>query len=185
MTASDNNDTGPSNEERMAAFFGDTSGAEPPADYLDAWEKLADVDAKAAEIRELESAPGGDALALRARRQDLAQLRGEHVRLLALAMGHEPEPAPMTDTPPTWTLRKPQRDKGYTWALHRVLKGCLERREPRPTAKRVLDLWSSHQEHVIVKVLSDGFDYYDQRGEVKTCSLEVLRKSIDGLTSKP
>ncbi len=99
MTASDNNDTGPSSEERIAAFFASSDGAEPPADYLDAWGKLEDVDAKAAEIRELESAPGGDALALRAKRQDLAQLRREHARLLALAMGHEPEPEPATPTP--------------------------------------------------------------------------------------
>lgn len=154
-------------------------------------ERWLKVDTIEDEIRRIEALPSGDYDADVRKREELASLRNALAALLE-EPGDDAQASGAAETRPRtaeaiapddqWTVRRPKLDKGYTWALHRVLVECKRNGEPRPTARRVLDLLRDCKAPEISKVLADSFDFYDARGNVKTCELETLRKSIANLT---
>lgn len=106
-----------------------------------------------------------------------------------------PAPAPATDaaTPapvtgsasnaPAWTVIKPLRYNGYTAPLHRLIAAAHRDGKPCPTARDVVEAWRNNAPAEIAKVLPDGFDYYDTKGDTKTADLEAIRKAIGRMTS--
>ena len=95
-------------------------------------------------------------------------------------------PAPLTDRPsnaPAWTVNKPQRYSGYAAPLHRLLAAAHRDGNPCPTARDVVETWRHNAPAEIAKVLPDGFDYYDAKGDTKTADLEAIRKAIRRMTS--
>ena len=95
-------------------------------------------------------------------------------------------PAPLTDRPsnaPAWTVNKPQRYSGYAAPLHRLLAAAHRDGNPCPTARDVVETWRHNAPAEIAKVLPDGFDYYDAKGDTKTAGLEAIRKAIGRMTS--
>lgn len=94
-------------------------------------------------------------------------------------------PAPLTDRPsnaPAWTVNKPQRYSGYAAPLHRLLAAAHRDGNPCPTARDVVEAWRNNAPAEIAKVLPDGFDYYDAKGNTKTADLEAIRKAIGRMT---
>ncbi|TQN07553.1 hypothetical protein BDD18_0685 [Acidovorax temperans] len=91
-------------------------------------------------------------------------------------------PAPVVadsaSTAPDWTVRKPQRYNGYAAPLHRLLAAAHRDGNPCPTARDVVEAWRNNAPAEIAKVLPDGFDYYDAKGNTKTADLEAIRKAI-------
>ena len=95
-------------------------------------------------------------------------------------------PAPLTDRPsnsPAWTVNKPQRYSGYAAPLHRLLAAAHRDGNPCPIARDVVETWRHNAPAEIAKVLPDGFDYYDAKGDTKTADLEAIRKAIGRMTS--
>ena len=82
-----------------------------------------------------------------------------------------------------WTLAKPQRFNGYTVPLHRLIAAAHREGKPCPTARDVVEAWRINAPAEIAKVLPDGFDYYDAKGDTKTADLEAIRKAIRRMTS--
>ena len=99
----------------------------------------------------------------------------------------EPQAAPVVadsaSTAPDWTVSKPQRYNGYTAPLHRLLAAAHRDGNPCPTARDVVEAWRNNAPAEIAKVLPDGFDYYDAKGNTKTADLEAIRKAIRRMTS--
>ena len=99
----------------------------------------------------------------------------------------EPQAAPVVadsaSTAPDWTVSKPQRYNGYTAPLHRLLAAAHRDGNPCPTARDVVEAWRNNAPAEIAKVLPDGFDYYDAKGDTKTADLEAIRKAIGRMTS--
>ena len=99
----------------------------------------------------------------------------------------EPQAAPVVadsaSTAPDWTVSKPQRYNGYTAPLHRLLAAAHRDGNPCPTARDVVEAWRNNAPAEIAKVLPDGFDYYDAKGNTKTADLEAIRKAIGRMTS--
>ena len=99
----------------------------------------------------------------------------------------EPQAAPVVadsaSTAPDWTVSKPQRYNGYTAPLHRLLAAAHRDGNPCPTARDVVEAWRNNAPAEIAKVLPDGFDYYDAKGNAKTADLEAIRKAIGRMTS--
>lgn len=94
-------------------------------------------------------------------------------------------PEPLTDRPsnaPAWTVNKPQRYSGYAAPLHRLLAAAHRDGNPCPTARDVVEAWRNNAPAEIAKVLPDGFDYYDAKGDTKTADLEAIRKAIGRMT---
>ena len=98
----------------------------------------------------------------------------------------EPQAAPVVadsaSTAPDWTVSKPQRYNGYTAPLHRLLAAAHRNGNPCPTARDVVEAWRNNAPAEIAKVLPDGFDYYDAKGNTKTADLEAIRKAIGRMT---
>jgi len=98
----------------------------------------------------------------------------------------EPQAAPVVadsaSTAPDWTVSKPQRYNGYTAPLHRLLAAAHRDGNPCPTARDVVEAWRNNAPAEIAKVLPDGFDYYDAKGNTKTADLEAIRKAIGRMT---
>lgn len=98
----------------------------------------------------------------------------------------EPEPAPVVadsaSNAPAWTVNKPKRYNGYAAPLHRLLAAAYRDDKPCPTARDVVEAWRNNAPAEIAKVLPDGFDYYDAKGDTKTADLEAIRKAIGRMT---
>lgn len=96
-------------------------------------------------------------------------------------------PTPVTEktvsNAPAWAANNPQRYKGYTAPLHRLLVAAHREGKPRPTARDVLEAWRINMPAEIAKVLPDGFDYYDSKGNTKAADLTAIRKAIGRMTS--
>lgn len=105
-----------------------------------------------------------------------------------LALVPEPQaatPAPVTDSAsnaPAWTVSKPLRYNGYTAPLHRLIAAAHRDGKPCPTARDVVEAWCNNAPAEIAKMLPDGFDYYDTKGDTKTADLEAIRKAIGRMT---
>lgn len=84
---------------------------------------------------------------------------------------------------PKWTVKKPLRYTGYAAPLHRFLAAAHRDGKQRPTARDVVDAWRIETPVEIAKLLPDGFDYYDAKGNTKTADLEAIRKAIGRMTS--
>jgi hypothetical protein len=102
-----------------------------------------------------------------------------------------PEPQAATPAPvvadsasnaPAWTVNKPKRYNGYAAPLHRLLAAAYRDDKPCPTARDVVEAWRNNAPAEIAKVLPDGFDYYDAKGDTKTADLEAIRKAIGRMT---
>ena len=98
----------------------------------------------------------------------------------------KPQAAPVVadsaSNAPDWTVSKPQRYNGYTAPLHRLLAAAHRDGNPCPTARDVVEAWRNNAPAEIAKVLPDGFDYYDAKGNTKTADLEAIRKAIGRMT---
>ncbi len=95
-------------------------------------------------------------------------------------------PAPVADGADdgeAWKLAKPQRFNGYTAPLHRLIAAAHREGKPCPTARDVVEAWRINAPAEIAKVLPDGFDYYDAKGDTKTADLKAIRKAIRRMTS--
>ena len=66
--------------------------------------------------------------------------------------------------------------------LHRLLAAAHRDGNPCPTARDVVEAWRNNAPAEIAKVLPDGFDYYDAKGNTKTADLEAIRKAIGRMT---
>lgn len=117
---------------------------------------------------------------------------GEALMLLDAQNQTAPEPQAAQPAPvaknsassaPAWTVNKPKRYSGYAAPLNRLLATAHLEGQPRPTARDVLEAWRSEAPAEIAKVLTDGFDYYDAKGNTKTADLEAVRKTIGRMTS--
>ncbi|EKD98936.1 MAG: hypothetical protein ACD_23C00205G0002 [uncultured bacterium] len=99
----------------------------------------------------------------------------------------EPQAAPVVaesaSNAQAWTIAKPQRFNGYTAPLHRLIAAAHREGKPCPTARDVVEVWRINAPAEIAKVLPDGFDYYDAKGDTKTADLEAIRKAIRRMTS--
>lgn len=104
---------------------------------------------------------------------------------IAAAPAHAPAPvvAVNLSDAPAWTVSKPQRYNGYTAPLHRLLAAAHRDGKTCPTARDVVEDWRNNTPAEIAKVLPDGFDYYDAKGDTKTADLEAIRKAIGRMTS--
>lgn len=94
--------------------------------------------------------------------------------------------APVVDSassPPAWAVAKPRRYNGYTAPLYRLLAAAHLDGKPCPSARDVLEAWRIKTPAEIAKVLTDGVDYYDAKGDTKTANLEAIRKAIERRTS--
>ncbi len=61
-----------------------------------------------------------------------------------------------------------------------LLRRC---REPRPSARNVVEAWLIDRPPEVAKVLPDGIDYYDAKGDTKFADLDAIRKAIGRMTS--
>ena len=101
----------------------------------------------------------------------------------------QPQAAPATvgaesaSNASAWIATKPQRYSGYTAPLHRLIAAAHREGRPRPTARDVVEAWRINAPAEIAKMLPDGFDYYDAKGDTKTANLEAIRKAIGRMTS--
>ena len=119
-----------------------------------------------------------------------AEVKAIEAYLKAKQTAQEPQaatPAPVvTDSAsnaPAWTVIKPLRYNGYTAPLHRLIAAAHRDGKPCPTARDVVEAWRNNAPAEIAKVLPDGFDYYDTKGDTKTADLEAIRKAIGRMTS--
>ena len=99
------------------------------------------------------------------------------------AATHAPVMKNTVGNAPAWAVKKPQRYSGYAAPLHRLLAGAHREGKPCPTARDVVEAWRTDRPAEIAKVLPDGFDYYDSKGDAKTASLDAIRKAIERMTS--
>ena len=98
----------------------------------------------------------------------------------------EPQAVPATNSASnstTWEVTKPQRFNSYGAPLHRLLLDMQRDGKPRPTARDVVEAWRIEKPAEIEKVLQDGFDYYDAKGNTKPANLEAIRKAIARMTN--
>lgn len=84
---------------------------------------------------------------------------------------------------PTWSVRRPLRDRGYNPPLYRFLVEAHREGRPRPKARDVLEAWRSNPPAEIAKMLADGFDYYNAEGDTESASLDAIRKAIKRMTT--
>lgn len=84
---------------------------------------------------------------------------------------------------PAWSVTKPRRYHGYTFPLHRLLVSAHREGRPCPTARDVLETWRVDKPLEIARVLSDGLDYIDARGNEKPADLKAVQKAIKRMTT--
>lgn len=84
---------------------------------------------------------------------------------------------------PTWTVCKPERYRGYSAPLHRLLAAAHREGLPCPTAREVVEAFRAERPAEIAKVLSEGFDYYDAKGNTKPADLAGIHKAIRRMTN--
>ena len=82
----------------------------------------------------------------------------------------------------SWTLNKIERSGGYRPALHRLLKAAHLEGKEIPSAREVLEAWRISRPDEIARVLPNGFDYYDAKGNTKCAELKALSQTIGRLT---
>jgi hypothetical protein len=100
-----------------------------------------------------------------------------------------PETAP---TPPVvtegasgataWTVNKPERYRGYSVPLHRLLAAAHREGKPRPSARDVIEELRVNRPAEIAQVLPDSFDYYDSEGNTKSANMRAVTKAIGRMT---
>lgn len=90
------------------------------------------------------------------------------------------QPLPMKKP---WQVFKPKRFIGYSAPLYRLLGEVHRGDKPRPTAREVLEVWRTAPPAEIAQVLTDGFDYYNSKGDTQPADLEALRKAINRMTT--
>lgn len=92
-------------------------------------------------------------------------------------------PRHLGDTPPggakSWNVRRPERYRGYSSALHRTLVSIKREGCSKPSAREILERWRTDKPPEIAIVLSDSMDYYLASGDTETANLEAIRKAID------
>ena len=113
-----------------------------------------------------------------------------YVQQSAATKQNQPEaaaPAPMVADNESmareWTVTKPQRYHGYTAPLYRLLAAAHREGKSRPTARDVVEAWRTDKPSEIAKVLPDGFDYYDAKGNEKPADLDAVRAAIGRMTT--
>lgn len=84
---------------------------------------------------------------------------------------------------PSWSLTKPKRFRGYAAPLYRLLAAAQREGKPCPSARDVLEAWRIETPAEIVKVLTDGLDYYDAKGDTKPADLDAIHKAIKRMTN--
>jgi hypothetical protein len=92
-------------------------------------------------------------------------------------------PATADASEASWPLKKPQRDDGLAGAIYRVLKAAQHEGASRPTARDVLEAFRGKKPTEIVRVLADGCDFFDRRGDVASADLDSIRKRISAMTA--
>lgn len=83
----------------------------------------------------------------------------------------------------SWHIKEPERARGYTWELYRVLKAAHDAGQPRPKARDVLDSWAASKPPNILEVMTDEFKCLDSSGKLKLTSIEALKKAIVRMTT--
>lgn len=84
---------------------------------------------------------------------------------------------------PAWAVFKPQRFVAYSLPLWKFLTAAHCENKSLPTARDVVEAWRSEKPAEIAKMLPDGFDYYDAKGNTKSADLEAIRKAIGRMTT--
>ena len=92
------------------------------------------------------------------------------------------EPAPLA-TESAWSLSKPERYRGYTAPLHRLLAAAHREGKPCPTARDVVEEWRINRPVEIAQVLTASIDYYDINGNTKPADLDAIRQAISRMTN--
>ena len=82
----------------------------------------------------------------------------------------------------SWALVKPTRCDGLATPIHRVLKLALSANSARPSARDVLESFRVKLPPEVARVLADGCDYFDTKGNEASADLESIRKRIDKMT---
>ena len=91
--------------------------------------------------------------------------------------------APTAIVGATWAVSKPQRDDGLATPIFRVLKAAHDCESPRPSAIDVLEAFRAALPTEIVRVLADGCDYFDRKGNEASADLNSIRKRIEHMTA--
>lgn len=92
--------------------------------------------------------------------------------------------APAAPDGQAWTLRQPQRFRGYRAPLYRFLKAAQAAGQPCPKARDVLEAWRDARPDEVFKVLPGELHYYDAEGNAATAPIAAVQKAIDRLTER-
>ena len=92
--------------------------------------------------------------------------------------------APAAPDGQAWTLRQPQRFRGYRAPLYRFLKAAQAAGQPCPKARDVLEAWHDARPDEVFKVLPGELHYYDAEGNAATATTAAVQKAIDRLTER-
>lgn len=96
-----------------------------------------------------------------------------------------PQETPPTEAAPDWCPIKPKRQDDLSAAIYKALKAAHECGKPRPKARELLDQWQSALPAGIEKVLTDGVDYLDGKGQPgKTADLKAIKKRIERMSQQ-
>ena len=83
-----------------------------------------------------------------------------------------------------WFLRTPRRFQGYALPLYKFLKSSHDADASQvPNAREILESFRANQPDEVAKVLFDGIDYYDARGNTKYANLKAISEAIKRLTT--
>lgn len=95
-----------------------------------------------------------------------------------------PQSVPAATDGQAWTLRQPQRFRGYNAPLYRLLKAAHAAGQPCPKARDVLEAWHDAPPVEVFKVLPDELHYYDAKGNAATAPIAAVQKAIKRLTER-
>jgi len=83
-----------------------------------------------------------------------------------------------------WFIRTPRRFQGYALPLYKFLKSSHDADASQiPNAREILESFRANQPAEVAKVLFDGIDYYDARGNTKYASLKAISEAIRRITT--